>query len=338
MTFSWYLRNHSGLPDIHEPIDPLDQLYGTSNPNVARSPQEPDTPVSFVEQDHRDRNQLNEIARIATADARQLEPRDLSNASTTHVGGSPGLITENRPVAQQSSIRSSTRWPVIGIAISCVLLYIGGVSLLATVLLWIVALGSGAVAVRHIATAISSDTKESDKSGAWITAAFCLGLGFAAWLFIPAPAETDPVPTRAASPKSRAQQTLEYWNAIAVATKELDVPEAKTSADYVKVLRSVASQIDRLPTANVDEDAVQTGSALQLWLDSFADQVDRQNSPESTISILASGLRGDFLGPILDAVEVDQSNQARSSTLRLQLRSTRALLSSRYSVEFQHLD
>jgi hypothetical protein len=134
-----------------------------------------------------------------------------------------------------------------------------------------------------------------------------------------------------------AQRTLAYWRGIGAATANRGPTENRTPQAAVASLRRAASQIRGLPTADVDPDAVQCGNDAAVVLNNLADFVEQSNNPGVLVEAFLRGAAGDPFGATADMLDAQSAVSQQLKQVQAELDNARAVLSSRYGVEFPAL-
>lgn len=135
----------------------------------------------------------------------------------------------------------------------------------------------------------------------------------------------------------QAQRTLEFWNALRVAGGEVAACTDDDPSVMSDALRECATRIAALPTADVDPDAVQCGVDFAIVLQNMADHIQRSNDPTMLIESFIRGAAGDPFGTSAELMEAQSDIVKQLQHVREQAVRTRAVLSSRYGVEFPPL-
>jgi DNA-directed RNA polymerase subunit RPC12/RpoP len=204
-------------------------------------------------------------------------------------------------------------------------------------LLWVVVVVCGLGAIVFALAANDSDTKDKEKSAYWIGTCVSLSIGFFTWIWIPAGAPHSVVSMSEKAKLSlstKGRRTLEYWNALPTILGRINAQQLKTPQGVVSTLNSTARLIEQLPTVDVDSDAIHCGLLLHGWLRAMAADAQRNNSPALLIEAFARGYQGDLFGPFLDSVHANAALEQRFVEMQNQFKSARAILSSRYGIEF----
>lgn len=217
---------------------------------------------------------------------------------------------------------------------------IGGLIVLALLFAWLgLWLVVGIAALAAIALGIAAMNSQDDdmKNGCWIAAGACAVIAFVVWLFIPAGTpQKDKVANSqksSSAEQSRGERTLAYWNSLR-STFPAAGSQPRNVDEGVNVLESTVARIDALPTSGVDPDAVECGSALRRLLRVTASELRRLNSPEHFLESFVRGYQGDVLGPIVEYSQTNSAINQQASDVQDLLARARAMLSSRYGIEF----
>jgi hypothetical protein len=148
------------------------------------------------------------------------------------------------------------------------------------------------------------------------------------------PTTEEPVPALPTRQEILAEGTLRYWQALRAVVAE-DPTRTRTDAEaMVTRIRQMAAQIRAIPTSDVDPDAVQCGLDAACALKDVADQVEANNSPAVLVEAFLRGLGGDPFGKGAEMLEAQSALQGQCRRVQTRLDNTRAILSSRYGVEF----
>jgi hypothetical protein len=148
------------------------------------------------------------------------------------------------------------------------------------------------------------------------------------------PTTEEPVPALPTRQEILAEGTLRYWQALRAVVAE-DPTKAGTNAGaMVTRVRQMAAQIRDVPSSDVDPDAVQCGIDVACALKDVADQVEANNSPAVLVEAFLRGLGGDPFGKGAEMIEAQSALQDQCRQVQTRLDNTRAILSSRYGVEF----
>ena len=158
------------------------------------------------------------------------------------------------------------------------------------------------------------------------------------WLFI-AGSSTSPgteelaslLPTRQ---QLVAERTLAYWQALGAVLAEDPTATNTTSQAMVAKVRQMAAKIRALPTSEVDPEAVQCGIDAAMAVKNLADVVEANNSPAVYVEAFLRGLGGDFFGQAAEMLDTQSALQGQFQQVQTELDNARAILSSRYGVEF----
>ncbi len=136
-----------------------------------------------------------------------------------------------------------------------------------------------------------------------------------------------------------ADRTFQYWKQVSGIFREAAAASGGTSA-----FRSCAAAVESLPTAGVDPDAVNCALGFTALLKECADLVQSENDPSATadqmLSAFYGGWSGDFQPLVRDLESRNEAHRALAAHVKnaeQQLIQTRAILSSRYGVEFPSL-
>jgi hypothetical protein len=157
------------------------------------------------------------------------------------------------------------------------------------------------------------------------------------------PHETQSRPSTSGSPSQQvlqaADRTYQYWRQVSGIFKA-----AAAAPNGVATFRSSAAAVDELPTAGVDPDAVNCALGFAALLKECADVVQSDNDPAGTadqmLRAFYGGWSGDFQPLVRDLESRNDAHKALSGhvkSVEQQLVQTRAILGSRYGVEFPSL-
>jgi GYF domain 2 len=146
---------------------------------------------------------------------------------------------------------------------------------------------------------------------------------------------------------STGKSTFDYWNRASAALKTIPHAAADANSDpdgAATQYRAVASTLEILPTKGVDWEAVRSILAASAVLRELADDIEESHDAgragEAFVKGLYGGWSGDF-GPAMsewDSLENTRRTRLQHYKVARQLASeTRAILSSRHSVEFPPL-
>jgi hypothetical protein len=147
--------------------------------------------------------------------------------------------------------------------------------------------------------------------------------------------------TGALTPEQQtANRTYLYWRQVSGILKTA----AGTASTGVSTFRSTAASVDGLPTAGVDPDAISCALGFAALLKECADLVESENDPSTTAGEFVRGFYGGWSGDFQPLIhELEGRNDAHKAlashvkSAEQQLIQTRAILSSRYGVEFPAL-
>jgi uncharacterized OB-fold protein len=131
------------------------------------------------------------------------------------------------------------------------------------------------------------------------------------------------------------QKTFVYWSAIASAIASVGQAENGTAQPGTVSLRRVVAQIRGLSTVSVDPDAVQCGNDVATALDALAEY--GRDDADALISAALRGMNVGFFGALQEASEQQSAMQQQFRQVQTELDNARAILSSRYGVEFPRL-
>jgi hypothetical protein len=148
------------------------------------------------------------------------------------------------------------------------------------------------------------------------------------------PTTEEPVSALPTRQEILAEGTVRYWQALGAVVAEDPTRTTTTSEAMVTTIRQMAAQIRAIPTSAVDPDAVQCGLDVACALKDVADQVEANNSPAVLVEAFFRGLVGDPFGKGAEMLEAQSALQGRCQQVQTNLDNTRAILSSRYGVEF----
>jgi GYF domain 2 len=148
------------------------------------------------------------------------------------------------------------------------------------------------------------------------------------------PAATSP-PT---GPSEAATRTLQYWGRVSAIFK------TAAASPGVSAFRSSATLVDSLPTQGIDPDAINCALSVSGLLKECADLVESENDPSEKVGQFLtgfySGWSGDFQPVVHDLESRSDAHKALAShakNAQQQMVQTRAILSSRYGIEFPPL-
>ena len=96
-------------------------------------------------------------------------------------------------------------------------------------------------------------------------------------------------------------------------------------------------QIRDLATADVDPDAVQCGNDVATVLGNVADFIEQSNNPALLVEAFVRGAAGDPFGTTAEALDAQSAVGQQVKQVQTELANARAILSSRYGVEFPPL-
>lgn len=134
-----------------------------------------------------------------------------------------------------------------------------------------------------------------------------------------------------------AQTTFAYWDAIRTSLAPIQLPANTAPQTAVAAWRNTSAQIRSLPTAGVDPEAVQCGVDVATVLTNLADFTERSNSPAIFVEAILRGAAGDLFGPTAEMLDMQSGMQQQLQYVQTELDNTRAMLSSRYGIEFPPL-
>jgi len=240
----------------------------------------------------------------------------VSQDRTTWVNATtvPGLVfrPQSMPPAMApvsslpaSPSRFSVGWLVGGIIL-------GGVGVIAIGLLVLIVIG-----------ALSPDPQPASFDASTRQAGFDPGQG---------------APSLAPSPEQIvAENTYRYWLGIRATIAKSGKVNQATPQATTQALRTAAAQIRALPASNVDPDAVQCAISAATVLGNLADHIEQTNNPAIFVQAIIRGAAGDLFGPMADALDADSAMAQQLQQVEAMLANARAVLSSRYGVEFPPL-
>lgn len=148
------------------------------------------------------------------------------------------------------------------------------------------------------------------------------------------PTTEEPVSALPTRQEILAEGTLRYWQALRAVVAEDPTKTGTNTEAMVTRIRQMAAQIRDVPTSDVDPDAVQCGIDVACALKDVADQVEANNSPAVLVEAFLRGLGGDPFGKGAEMLEAQSALQGKCRRVQTRLNNTRAILSSRYGVEF----
>jgi hypothetical protein len=183
-------------------------------------------------------------------------------------------------------------------------------------------------------------------------------LGFILWCVVSTlPGKKQPAPQSStvvdASSKSQvhtttapqsqiAKRTCEYW--LQVGGIMSQTSPTKDMAANIAAFRSFAGSIERLPTAGTDPDAVRWALELASVLRECAVTIESQNDPSNQADDVVRGFYAGWSGDFQPLMREWESRSEKSKAVAGHFKAvqqhaveTRALLSSRYGVEFPRL-
>lgn len=189
----------------------------------------------------------------------------------------------------------------------------------------------------------SEAKRDEDKKNAWIGVGVAVAVAFGAWVFIPDNGEGEG--STSASTKEddltpeqlKCRRTLAYWKGLETVLARVNAVQSQNPQQGLNALNAAILEIDRIPAADVDFDAIRCGSALRGWFGMVVSESQRRNSPEAFIEAFVRGYQGDIFGPALEMGQANNAIQRALVELQNQCSTTRAVLSSRYGVEFPPL-
>lgn len=129
------------------------------------------------------------------------------------------------------------------------------------------------------------------------------------------------------------QKTYSYWASL----KEIDARDLPKNGDaqaLILALRNIVQSIRALPTADVDPDAVRLGNDLATLWSNLADVLEENNDPGKIVEAMLRGAGGDIFGPALEALDEQSAITQQIRAVQNEFANARAILSSRYGVEF----
>jgi GYF domain 2 len=137
-----------------------------------------------------------------------------------------------------------------------------------------------------------------------------------------------------------ANRAYQYWIKVSAILKT-----GSTNASAgVSALRVAAASVEGLPTAGVDPEAINAALAFAAVLTECADLVDSENNPSDQASEFVAGFYGGWSGDFQPLVHRLESKTEAHKTVASHIRGvhdqaikTRAILSSRYGIEFPPL-
>jgi hypothetical protein len=96
-------------------------------------------------------------------------------------------------------------------------------------------------------------------------------------------------------------------------------------------------QIRGFPTVDVDPDAVQCGNDVATVFENLADYIEQSNNPGVFVEAFLRGASGDLFGPTLNALDANSAMSQQLKQVQTEVDNARAILSSRYGVEFPRI-
>ncbi len=137
--------------------------------------------------------------------------------------------------------------------------------------------------------------------------------------------------------KNVAARTYDYWSHVSRDLQAIRVHPPKDNQSLIEAFRKVATSIDALPTAGVDQDATKACLSVAALFSAKADVSETINSPTFFMEAFIRGAAGDPFGASLDGMNADNAVNRRYRDVQEQVIQTRAILSSRYGREFPAL-
>ena len=133
------------------------------------------------------------------------------------------------------------------------------------------------------------------------------------------------------------QKTFAYWNGIRSATVNSGQLNERTPQATVAALRGATGRLRALPAADVDPVAVQCGNDMATALGNLADFIEQSNNPGLLVEAFVRGAAGDPLGTTADVLDAQSAISQQVKQVQAEVDNARAVLSSRYGVEFPSL-
>jgi GYF domain 2 len=134
-------------------------------------------------------------------------------------------------------------------------------------------------------------------------------------------------------------RTYQYWNQVSAVFKS-----ASGTPPGVSTFRFVAASVEKLPTVGVDPEAINCALSVTGVLKECADLMESENDPSENAGQFLRGFYGGWSGdfqPLLHELESKNDRHkalaSHAKTAQQQMIQTRAMLSSRYGVEFPPL-
>lgn len=149
--------------------------------------------------------------------------------------------------------------------------------------------------------------------------------------------ESDRAALPATQEQMVAQRTLAHWKGIGAATGSRGQAGNQTPQAMVAALRQSAGQIRALPTVDVDPDAVQCGNDAATVLGNLADFIEQSNNPGVVVEAFLRGAAGDPFGTAAEVLDAQSLLSQQLKQVQTELDNARAVLSSRYGIEFPAL-
>lgn len=134
-----------------------------------------------------------------------------------------------------------------------------------------------------------------------------------------------------------AQKTLAYSRRIEAAMTSISPAEKQTLQAIIAAFRRAAGQIRTLGAVDVDPNAVQCGNDVATVLGNIADFSEQSNNPGVLIESFLRGLAGDPFGKTAELLEAQSALAQQLKQVHTEVDNTRAILSSRYGIEFPSL-
>ena len=136
---------------------------------------------------------------------------------------------------------------------------------------------------------------------------------------------------------SPAQKTLAYWRATGDATNRALQADQRSPQAVIAGIRQAVGQIRSLPAVDVDPDAIQCGNDVATVLGNLADFTEQSNNPGLLVESFLRGMAGDPLGTLAEQLNAQSALGQQLKQVQTELDNARAILSSRYGVEFPRL-
>jgi hypothetical protein len=137
--------------------------------------------------------------------------------------------------------------------------------------------------------------------------------------------------------KNVAARTYDYWAHVSRDVQAIRDHPPTDNQSLIEAFRKVATSIDALPTAGVDQDAIKACLSVAALFRAKADVSETINSPTFFMEAFIRGAAGDPFGASLDGMNADNAVNRRYRDVQEQVIQTRAILSSRYGREFPAL-